>query len=175
MVVLWSDKRKDEREQVYKMRRKIMIIVTTVVVLALGAVVIIAATAEPGSSSDPVVTKSYVDQAIANALNGSGSTGASGGTSAYASASSSAFEVVSVPSGKKVIAKSAAEIVLRSGTALAIGNASNGISDMTDGADLSTNTSIKKNHLILIPRADGRGIKATSDCYVMIRGDYSIQ
>lgn len=157
------------------MRRKIMIIVATVVVMALGAAVIIAATAEPGSSSDPVVTKSYVDQAVANALSGNGSTGASGGTSAYASASSSEFEVISVSAGKKVIAKSAAEMVLRSGTALAIGNESNGISDMTDGTDLSTNTSIKKNHLILIPRADGRGIKATSDCYIMVRGDYSIQ
>jgi hypothetical protein len=113
-----------------------------------------AASGEPGSESDPVVTKSYVDKALAEA----------GG----------AFVPVEVAAGLRVIGGAGAEIILRSGEAAAIGNENNGVSDLTDGLDLPTGAVVQQNHLLLVPRDDGRGIAATTDMWVMVRGAYTI-
>ena len=67
------------------------------------------------------------------------------------------------------------EIILRSGTAEALCPGSNGLSDLTIGADLAGGTEISLNHLLLVPRNDGRGITVTSaDAYIMVRGTYTV-
>ncbi len=67
------------------------------------------------------------------------------------------------------------EIILRSGTAAAHCPGANGISDLTAGADLANETAIAPNHLMLVPRDDGRGITVTSaESYLMVRGTYHI-
>ena len=67
------------------------------------------------------------------------------------------------------------ELILRSGKAVALCPGANGISDLTGGADLPGNTEITANHLLLVPRNDGRGITVTSsDAYIMVRGTYEI-
>ena len=51
-----------------------------------------------------------------------------------------------------------------------------GISDITAGADLPAGTNVSTNHLLLVPRDDGRGLTITSDiAYLMIKGAYSIE
>lgn len=128
----------------------------------------------PGTAGDPVVSKSYVDAQIAaleakldDTLDAIG-----GGSVSVANAK---FEIVKVDSGKKVIAGASAEIILRSGSATAIASQSGGVADLTGGTDLKTGTSVPKNHLLLVPADDGRGIKCTSMSYVMVKGDYSIK
>jgi hypothetical protein len=74
-----------------------------------------------------------------------------------------------------VLGKSGTEIILRSGEATAIDNGANGVSDITAGKDLMTGQSVGQNHLLLVPKDDGRGIQATTDLFVMVRGAYSIQ
>lgn len=134
-----------------------------VIVFSVFAVTVAAAAAAdtPGSEGDPVVTKSYVDSQIAQ-LKSSGT-------------ASDTYLVVEVKAGQKVLGKSGTEIILRSGEATAIDNGANGVSDITAGKDLMTGQSIGQNHLLLVPKDDGRGILAITDIFVMVRGTYSIQ
>ena len=85
------------------------------------------------------------------------------------------FEVIKVEAGQSVIGAASTEIILRSGTATAIAGASGGVSDVTEGVDLSQDTDVTKNHLLIIPVDDGRGICCTSTCYVMVKGDYTLK
>ncbi len=139
------------------------IVAGLVIVFSVFAVTVAAAAAAdtPGSEGDPIVTKSYVDSQIAR-ISGSGT---AAGT----------YVVVEVRAGQKLLGKSGTEIILRSGEATAIDNGANGVSDITAGKDLMTGQSVGQNHLLLVPKDDGRGIQATTDLFVMVRGAYSIQ
>lgn len=131
----------------------------------------IAAWAGPGEEDDPLVTlslvnakieeiKSYVDQKIADG----GSQGAQ-----------SNYTPLYIKKGKKLIGCEGTEVILRSGEATAIDNGENGISDLTGAADLRTGDRVELNHLILIPREDGRGIAAKTEIWVMVKGGYAIE
>lgn len=134
-----------------------------VIVISIFALTVAAAAAvsTPGSESDPVVTKSYVDSQIAE-IKSSG-------------VSSDTYKVVSLTAGQKMLGKAGAEIILRSGEATALDNGANGVSDITTGSDLMTGNAVGQNHLLLIPKDDGRGIQAITEVYVMVRGSYTIQ
>ena len=47
------------------------------------------------------------------------------------------------------------------------------LADSTDGSTLASGGALQPNHLYLIT-ADGRGLKATADATVMVRGSYTI-
>lgn len=138
--------------------KKIVAIVTVIVAILGFSIVAGAATTTPGSETDPVVTKSYVDAQI----------------KANAGASKS-YEAVFVNAGKKVLGGDGTEIILRSGEAKTVATGINGISDLTDGKDLMGNQVIAQNHQLLVPRNDGRGILATTDIWIMVRGSYTMQ
>lgn len=93
-----------------------------------------------------------------------------------APAASSTYEVVELTYGDSLYAVTACDIMLRSGKAACIApDASQGIADYTDGYEVYNDQAIVKNHMLLIPRGDGRGIKALSESvFVMVRGDYTI-
>lgn len=139
------------------------IVAGLVIVISVFAVTVAAAAAAdtPGSEGDPVVTKSYVDSQIAQ-VKGSG-------------AASNTYVVVQVSAGQKLLGKGGTELILRSGEATAIDNGANGVSDMTAGKDLMTGQSVGQNHLLLVPKDDGRGIQAITDLFIMVRGSYTIQ
>ena len=167
--------------------RKSWVILLAAALLAISCfAAVFADDAVPGTAADPVVSKSYMDaqidilttqisalQARVDKLEeGGGST--TPGTPAQP-AEAPKFEVVKVDAGKSVIGAASTEIILRSGTAAAIAGASGGVSDLTEGVDLSTGTAVTKNHLLVIPVDDGRGIQCTSTCYMMIKGDYTLK
>lgn len=142
----------------------------------------------PGTASDPVVSKSYMDAQIAilqtqiktlqeqiDSLQNSGGETPSAPAEPAQAAEIPKFEVIRVESGQSVIGEASTEIILRSGTATAIAGESGGVSDITGGTDLATGTSVSKNHLLIIPKDDGRGIACTSMCYVMIKGGYTVK
>lgn len=154
--------------------------------------------AEPGSSNDPLVTKSYVDDQIAKVKNGQ-----TGNTSVIdeqikvqaqlidilkqqiqaldqkitesEKKSSGSYEVVTVPKGATLLGKQGSEVIIRSGDGKVIGSAGGGLQDMTAGVDINDQAAATKYHLIIIPREDGRGIYATTELVVMVRGGYTIQ
>ncbi|MDD2484072.1 MAG: hypothetical protein PHQ50_03435 [Eubacteriales bacterium] len=143
------------------MKRNKIILAVLILTIVTATVVVFADTASPGSSEDPVVTKSYVDAQIA-AIKSSGSTADS-------------FQVVFVEKGKKVIGEEGTELILRGGTAVAVDNGTNGLSDLTAATELMGGAAVAKNHLLVVPRNDGRGISAQSDIYVMIKGGHTIK
>ncbi len=86
------------------------------------------------------------------------------------------YEVVFLEQGSKLMAKTPCEIILRTGSAIAVSIISNGLNDITEGTEILNASEIPLYHALLVPRGnDGRGIQITSpDAYVMVRGEYEI-
>lgn len=86
------------------------------------------------------------------------------------------YQVIKVDPGTKILASGTSEVILRSGTAKVIGNEyGEGISDLTEGREAKEGEHIQKDHLLLIPRGDGRGIETESICYIIYKGLYYTQ
>ncbi|WP_258171042.1 hypothetical protein [Paenibacillus sp. R14(2021)] len=143
----------------------------------------------PGSVNDPVVTKSYIDKQVADLVKAE--LGKQGVDQTKLQQTLDAFqkemeqnqggqkvEVVTVPVGKRLIAKDGAEFIVRAGKAAVYSADANGISDLTDGKDITNGKSVPNNHLILFPRG-GRGVTTatgqTTGLTVMVRGGYELQ
>ena len=145
------------------MKKRTIVLLVAVLLLA-GCIVAYAAGA--GSADDPLVSKSYVDNAISAIRSEIASIG--GG-------SADTYTVVEVPAGKMLDCKGGTEVILRSGTATAVDSSSGGVSDVTAGLDLSGGQNVTTNHHLIIPRTDGRGLSARTNIIVMVKGDYSIK
>ncbi|HHW00306.1 MAG TPA: hypothetical protein GXX36_12205 [Clostridiaceae bacterium] len=89
------------------------------------------------------------------------------------------FEVIELEAGQTLIAGASSEIILRAGKATAIsGKDGDGLSDITsgDGRNLFTGDEIPRDHLLLVSRDDGRGLKAVSQkVYLLFKGTYEIK
>ncbi|MDP4093052.1 MAG: hypothetical protein Q8920_06785 [Bacillota bacterium] len=131
-----------------------------------------AGSSDPGSAGNPIVSQDYVDQKV-NSL--TSQIDSLKQQLAGSQAGGGVYQVVSVKAGQSMIGGSSTEIILRSGQAKAIGTSGAGISDLTGGKDLLTGYTVAPNHLLLVPRDDGRGIKANTDLWVMVKGAYKIQ
>ncbi|WP_342415770.1 hypothetical protein NST83_22890 [Paenibacillus sp. FSL R10-2782] len=158
---------------------------------------------QPGTSDDPVVTKSYVDQKIAQAIKGGVSASSTNSkttssaaptTNAPSNATTSGapstgkasaaveqteeLKVVDVKPGQKLIAKVGAEFILRNGYAVVYSMDASGAIDITSGTEIVHNQAVEKNHLLSFPR-EGRGIQVKegqkSGLVVMVRGGYTLQ
>ena len=146
--------------------------------VGLGAVVVLwgssVAFSEPGSDKDPLVTLSYVNKAVEQIKvyvdEKISNVGNTGGTTA-----SNELVIVNVKKGESLIGEAGTELILRGGKATAIGGELGGLSDVTKGDELNHNQVVSHNHLLLIPRSDGRGIYATQDAIFMVRGEYEVK
>ncbi|NSW90382.1 MAG: hypothetical protein HPY74_06855 [Firmicutes bacterium] len=89
------------------------------------------------------------------------------------------FEVVELEPGQKIILGDSAEVILRAGKALAIaGEKGDGLADITTDSknnNLVTEDIVPLNHLLLVSRDDGRGIKAVTKVWVLVKGNYRIE
>lgn len=154
----------------FSLRINLVLVIIIIVLLGSGAA---SANYNPGSSTDPLVTQSYVENRIA-ALNASiderlnNLETQSGGDSVN-------FIVLEVKKGQIVHLEENSLFILRAGEATGIAGQGGGLSDLTTGLDISTGQKIELNHLLLIPKSDGRGVKMDYDGWVMISGGYSIQ
>lgn len=146
-----------------------------VAVCALATVVL----AEPGASDDPLISKSYIEnqlmpqikQYIESRLAEVG--GGSGDGAAAVTADK--FNVVNASAGQQIICSAGTELILRMGSASVIATEKGGIADTTDGFDLADGTFMPANHLLIVPVSDGRGVRATTDIIVMIKGGYTVK
>ncbi|GAB6991318.1 hypothetical protein [Paenibacillus pini] len=142
---------------------------------------------QPGTSEDPVVTKSYVDQQIQKALGGgvtapptttTPTTPTKPTTPSGGDSSNDEVKVVTIKPGEKLMAKAGAEFIVRNGKAVVYSSDSNGVADLTDGKDVTNGQAVGNNHLMSFPR-DGRGIMVQdglkSNLIVMVRGGYTVQ
>lgn len=153
-----------------KLKKKVIAFGLAGVLLTSGIVF-----SEPGSQSDPVISlsyledeiedlKDYIDEKIKNI------------SPQTPTAIGSELVVVELQKGQVIIGKSGTEFIKRSGNALAIVSSGGGLSDVTAGLDIGEGKPVPDNHLLIIPRDDGRGMLVTKDkTFIMVRGDYNIQ
>jgi len=83
------------------------------------------------------------------------------------------FTPLNIPAGSSLIAEAGAEFILRSGSATAV-SGPDGMVNVTTGVDIVNGNPIPTNHLLLVPRSDGRGFVALTDVWVMIKGGFEI-
>ena len=77
--------------------------------------------------------------------------------------------------GQTVIGGEGTEIILRAGKGNIVISGADGIVDATTGQNLTSGKSAVANHIMIVPRADGRGVKVTEAAWFLIKGDYSIK
>jgi hypothetical protein len=148
------------------------IFITTFSLLFIGST-IFAVNNEAGSSNDPLITKSYLEKVISvlekrteelEALVANGDFSGTG----------SQYEVVTVLAGQSILGKQGTEMIVRSGQGIILDAAGGGLQDMTEGVDIMGGELAPRYHLLIIPREDGRGLLATKELIVMVRGGYTI-
>ena len=127
------------------MKKILSVVLCVAVLFAIGVYA-----AQPGTTEDPLVTKSYLEQMTS-------------------------FRIVNVPAGKSVFGADGTEMILRMGTCNIIGTQKGGVSDVTMGFDLADGTVVQGNHLLIVPVNDGRGVRTQTDCILMIKGGYEIR
>ena len=92
------------------------------------------------------------------------------------------YAVVQVGAGETLYASVyACEVIVRAGdtavlSPFTVKYEEQGLSDTTEGKELYNGESIPKNHTILIPRDDGRGVSVgEGGAWLMVRGDYRLE
>ena len=144
-----------------------------------GAVYSMAAAGDPGSEADPLVTKSYVDSKISEMSGGSANVNVDeivsrvlAQVNTQVGGTTESYTPLNIKEGNIMIASEGTEIILRSGIATVYVPGENGISDVTSGKDLYNGENIGQNHLLIVPRSDGRCLVASTECWVLIKGGY---
>ena len=85
------------------------------------------------------------------------------------------MKVVELSAGQKLVAGAGTEIIVRAGNAVVIDSDLGGLCDVTAGKDLREGENAPANHLLIVPRDDGRGVQAVSAAIVMVRGTYTVE
>jgi hypothetical protein len=147
----------------------------TIVTLGVAGLLLVstAVFSEPGSESDPIVSLSYLNiklEEIRDYIDEKLD------ERTEAPSSGDALVVVELQSGQVLEGGAGTEIIKRSGEAVAIASSLGGLSDVTAGADIADGGNVPTNHMLIVPRGDGRGIFVTKDkTFVMVRGEYNIR
>lgn len=155
-----------------------------------------------GSSSDPLVTLSYLNEkflpellgtvdekltarseSVSKELNAQMEADiksleekyggqTSGGES---TGTAESFTVVTLTNGQTLYGGIGCEVMLRVGTAVAVAPSSPGLIDTTDGTTIDSSKALTKNHLCMMT-IDERGVKATAaTTKLLVRGTYEIR
>ena len=122
--------------------------------------------ADPGSSDDPLVTLSYINDVLMPQVKSYVDSKAAG--------SNDGFEIVNLKGGQTVIAGASTEMILRMGNAQIVATQKGGVADVTLGIDLQNGAVMPANHLLMVPLDDGRGAQMLSDGIILIKGSYKI-
>lgn len=137
-----------------KSKLKKLVVSMLVVAVVIASVGMVTMFADPGDSSDPIITLSYIESVLKGKL---------------------AFEVVNLKEGDKMVCENGTELILRMGSATINATEKGGLADVTGGLDLRDSEPMPSNHLLIVPVNDGRGITATSQVIVMVKGSYTIE
>ena len=96
------------------------------------------------------------------------------GTDDTPSGTAASFAVVTLPAGQTLYGEIGCEVLLRVGTATVVSPSSPGLIDSTGGTTLDSG-SLVKNHLYLMT-IEGRGVKAgASAVKLLVRGAYTVK
>lgn len=137
---------------------KKLTVVALCLLMVAGLTVTYTVMANPGSDSDPVVSFSYLTQIFKPEVK-----------------SELSFKIVSLDAGKFLYGKEGTELILRMGEAIVYSTPAGGFADVTAGYDLPHTSLMPSNHLLIVPKDDGRCVWASSNCLIMVKGDYTIK
>ena len=137
----------------------------------------ISAAAEAGSSGDPLVTLSYLNETFMDSIMEwvdqkiearHAQLGVSTGTAA------STFAVVTLTSGQVLTGDVGCEVMLRVGTAACVSPSTPGLIDESAAATLNNGGALVQNHLYMMT-VEGRGVRATAaTTKLLVRGSYTV-
>ena len=129
-----------------KSRTMVIGVLVVCVVVSLAAYAAFALPGDqPGGTGDPLVTQSYVDQFTQ-------------------------WRVLELNIDQTMNCHAGTEFITRRGQAIIVDSTGNGIPDVTGGEDVFASSLAPLNHMLIVPRDDGRGIKAMSPVVVLYRG-----
>lgn len=157
------------------------------VMLALSLVLscTVSLAAEAGSSQDPLVTLSYLNDTFLGQImeqvdakiaqrNSQIVQELGGQTSSGGTATASTFTVVTLSSGQTLTGDIGCEVMLRVGTAACVSPSTPGLIDESAGSTLSNGGALVQNHLYMMT-VEGRGVRATAaTTKLLVRGSYTI-
>ena len=152
-------------------------IISSLVATTMLTGIIIAAT--PGSSGDPLITLSYFEQQITKLkeefkeLKKEEPKDEENKTPEI-DTSAFIFKIENLKAGSTLKCGEGTEFIIRTGEMKAVASAAGGLSDVTAGANIDGDTIVPKNHHIVIPRDDGRGLSVVTGGAIMIKGSYEI-
>lgn len=167
-------------------KSRIVTILSLILALVLGIGIGSYAASGYGSSSDPLVTLSYLTDTLTPALMEKVDKRLDERESALlkeftellkgqSSVKSDTYSVVTLSNGQKLIGSVGCEIMLRIGTANCTAQYTPGLIDASSGGSINNGAALTVNHLYMVT-IDGHGITATSSgVKVLVRGEYSIQ
>ena len=166
--------------------------------LVLAAVVLISGTsilafASPGTQDDPFITLSYLNNIFRPQVMNDARVAEQemtarfeariaelerqlqqGGAGHGATSAADRFHVVTLSRNQTLSASVGTEIMLRIGTAQAVGASEPALVNYTQGNTLSSGSALVANHMYLVT-LQGNGIRATADTVrVLVRGVYTI-
>jgi hypothetical protein len=144
------------------MKKRLSILGLIILVLATFSGVLWANSGTPGSNTDPLVTRSFVEEYVSDQLGKGNQTGGQ-------------WLIEEIDAGGVFIGKSGTEVVLRAGKATVIDPSKSGILDITVGGNVVNGQAVPSNHLLVVPKDDGRGLKANTDIIIMYKGSGSVK
>ena len=156
-----------------KNRWVLRMVVLLVICGALNMTVSLAA--EVGSSDDPLVTLSYLNETFLSSVmqRVDEKIAARGGQSGQ-QAGGDVFSVVTLSSGQTLTGGIGCEVMLRVGTAVCVSPSTPGLIDETTAGTLNGGGALVQNHLYMMT-IEGRGVKATAATTKLLdRGTYTI-
>ena len=168
-------------------KRRKLLITLSAVVLALGLIVGVTAIAvnNYGTSSDPLISMSYLKNTLLPQLSSQfqelvddsaedltqyidsriAASGGGGGES---------YKVVTLSRGQQIIGQVGCEFILRIGTASCTAADSPGLVNASSGGTIESGDALEKNNVYIVSIADN-GITATAGTVkVLVRGSYTI-
>ena len=176
-----------------KTKKKIIIALGVLVAVAFISGASILAATSLGTSTDPLVTLSYLTGKLKPQIMSDVSAGISAAEASLApslnaqvngfkadidakasnpSSQSVGFSIVSLNKDQTLICGVGTEILLRIGTASAVGSAP-ALVDSTSGTTLSAGGALTANHMYMVS-IQGNGLNASSAVKLMVRGTYAV-
>jgi len=141
---------------------------------------------QPGSETDPLVSRSYLEERLRGVQDSNTSQMPDELLNFIVDevtrrvlevpleTSSWVHRAVSANTGQIIVGQEGTEIILRSGSAVVYTEVQNGLANITTGEEVFYGAEIGLNNMLIVPRGDGRGVRVTSPSWFMIKGEYTI-
>ena len=157
------------------MKKKQTILLSVILAVLVTAGVTVFAVSNYGSEEDPLITKSYLDEVLRPQLEAELKKELEDAADRMRSSTPGEFTELELSAGQTLKCSAGCELLLRSGTAQAVGESSPALLDTTDGGSLFAGGEVPSFHLC-VAAEEGCGLIAGSGgCVVLVSGGYTAE